>query len=122
MALSVDLRGRVLAAHERREGSQRLLAERFAVSLGAVNAWLRLARGGQRTPRQGGGSRAPHPSPAACSLPQRRRDRSVRGLGHLIGGVFTVAKLVASDVLPFAAGQPGGWLGERRQRDSTMPR
>src|SRR3712207_1976934 len=58
MALSVDLRERVLAAHERREGSQRVLAERFAVSLGTVNAWLRLARSGQRAPRKGGGGHA----------------------------------------------------------------
>ena len=58
MALSVDLRERVLAAHERREGSQRVLAERFAVSLGTVNAWLRLARSGQRAPRKGGGGQA----------------------------------------------------------------
>jgi|1185.fasta_scaffold122158_1 transposase len=58
MALSVDLRERVLAAHGRREGSQRVLAERFAVSLGTVNAWLRLARSGQRAPRRGGGRHA----------------------------------------------------------------
>jgi transposase len=58
MALSVDLRERVLAAHERREGSQRVLAERFAVSLGTVNAWLRLARSGLRAPRRGGGGHA----------------------------------------------------------------
>ena len=57
MALSVDLRERVLAAHGRREGSQRVLAERFAVSLGTVNGWLRLARAGQRTARRGGGGR-----------------------------------------------------------------
>ena len=44
MALSVDLRERVLASHERREGSQRVLAERFGVSLGTVNGWLRQAR------------------------------------------------------------------------------
>jgi transposase len=35
-----------------------VLAERFAVSLGTVNAWLRLARSGQRAPRRGGGGRA----------------------------------------------------------------
>ncbi len=58
MALSVDLRDRVLAAHERREGSQRVLAARFAVSLGTVNAWLKLARSGQRAPRRGGGGHA----------------------------------------------------------------
>jgi transposase len=55
MALSVDLRERVLAAHERHEGSQRVLAKRFVVSLGTVNGWLRLARSGQRAPRKGGG-------------------------------------------------------------------
>lgn len=58
VALSVDLRERVLLAHERREGSQRVLAARFAVSLGTVNAWLRLARAGQRGPRRGGGGHA----------------------------------------------------------------
>ena len=58
MALSVDLRERVLSAHERREGSQRVLAERFVVSLGTVNAWLRLARSGRRVPHRGGGGHA----------------------------------------------------------------
>jgi transposase len=56
MALSVDLRERVLAAHERREGSQRVLAERFGVAVGTVNGWLRQARAGRRAPlrRRGG--------------------------------------------------------------------
>ena len=57
MALSMDLRERVLAAHERREGSQRVLAERFAeVALGTVNGWPRQAREGRRAPprRRGG--------------------------------------------------------------------
>jgi transposase len=56
MALSVDLRERVLAAHERREGSQRVLAERFGVAVGTVNGWLRQAREGRRAPlrRRGG--------------------------------------------------------------------
>ena len=58
MARSVDLRERVLAAHERREGSQRVLAERFGVSLGTVNGWLRQARGGQRAPLRRRGGRA----------------------------------------------------------------
>ena len=58
MALSVDLRGRVLAAHERREGSQRMLAERFGVAVGTVNGWLRQAREGRRAPRRRGGGRA----------------------------------------------------------------
>ena len=56
MALSVDLRERVLAAHERREGSQRVLAERFGVAVGTVNGWLRQVREGRRAPlrRRGG--------------------------------------------------------------------
>jgi transposase len=56
MALSADLRERVLAAHERREGSQRVLAERFEVAVGTVNTWLRQAREGRRAPlrRRGG--------------------------------------------------------------------
>jgi transposase len=54
----VDLRDRVLAAHKRHEGSQRVQTERFAVSLGTVNAWLRLARSGLRAPRRGGGGHA----------------------------------------------------------------
>jgi transposase len=57
MALSVDLRERVLAAHERREGSQRVLAERFGVAVGTVNGWLRQARAGRRAPLQRGGGR-----------------------------------------------------------------
>jgi transposase len=52
MALSVDLRERVLTAHERREGSQRVLAERFGVSLGTVNGWLRQGRAGRRAARR----------------------------------------------------------------------
>jgi transposase len=56
MTLSVDLRERVLAAHERREGSQRVLAERFGIAVGTVNGWLRQAREGRRAPlrRRGG--------------------------------------------------------------------
>jgi transposase len=53
-ALSTDLRERVLAAHERREGSQRVLAERFGIAVGTVNGWLQQAREGRRAPRQGG--------------------------------------------------------------------
>jgi transposase len=56
MVLSADLRERVLSAHERREGSQRVLAERFGVAVGTVNGWLRQARAGRRAPprRRGG--------------------------------------------------------------------
>src|SRR4051794_8767723 len=57
---SVDLRERVLQAHEASEGSQRVLAERFAVSVGAVCGWVGLARReGRRGPRAHGGGRRP---------------------------------------------------------------
>jgi transposase len=58
MALSTDLRERVLAAHDRREGSQRVLAERFGVAVGTVNGWLRQARAGRRAPLRRRGGRA----------------------------------------------------------------
>ena len=54
-ASSADPRERVLAAHERREGSQRVPAERFGIAVGTVNGWLRRARAGQRAPRRGAG-------------------------------------------------------------------
>jgi transposase len=51
---SVDLRERVLQAHEASEGRQRVLAERFAVSVGTVCGWLGLARcEGRRMPGDG---------------------------------------------------------------------
>ena len=49
---STDLRGRVLRAHEAGEGSQRVLAARFGVSVGAVCGWLAAARDeGRRGPQ-----------------------------------------------------------------------
>lgn len=55
---SVDLRERVLRAREAGEGSQRVLARRFGVSVGAVCAWLGAAREeGRRCPRPHGGGR-----------------------------------------------------------------
>jgi transposase len=57
---SVDLRERVLQAHETGEGSQRVLAARFAVSVGTVCGWLGIARReGRRGPRAPGGGRRP---------------------------------------------------------------
>ena len=57
---SVDLRERVLQAHEAGEGSQRVLAARFAVSVGTVCGWLGLARReGRRGPRAHNGGRRP---------------------------------------------------------------
>jgi transposase len=56
-AYSVDLRERVLRAHDAGEGSQRVLAVRFGVSVGVGCGWLKAARDeGRRGPRpyQGG--------------------------------------------------------------------
>lgn len=57
-AYSADLRERVLRAHERGEGSQRVLAERFGVATGTVSLWLAAAREGRRGPRSHGGGRS----------------------------------------------------------------
>ena len=55
---SVDLRERVLRAHEGGEGSQRALAVRFGISVGTVCTWLAATRGeGRRGPRPHGGGR-----------------------------------------------------------------
>ena len=57
---SVDLRERVLQAQETGEGSQRVLAARFAVSVGTGCGWLGIARReGRRGPRAHGGGRRP---------------------------------------------------------------
>lgn len=57
-AYSADLRERVLRAHERGEGSQRVLAERFGVATGTVSLWLAAARDeGRRGPKPHGGGR-----------------------------------------------------------------
>jgi transposase len=55
---SVDLRERVLRAYAAGQGSQRVLAERFGVSAGAVCNWLGAARDEKRRgPRPHGGGR-----------------------------------------------------------------
>ena len=57
-AYSTDLRERVLRAHEAGEGSQRVLAVRFGVSVGVVCGWLKAARDeGRRGPRPHRGGR-----------------------------------------------------------------
>ncbi len=75
MALPADLRERVLAAHVRREGGQRVPAERFGVALGAVNGWLRQAREGRRAPLARRGGRPPPggTDPAVLAEPVARR-------------------------------------------------
>jgi transposase len=84
MALSADLRERVLAAHERREGSQRVLAARFEVAVGTVNNWLRQAREGRRAPlrRRGGQARLGGTDPAVlAALVAERPDATLAEYG-----------------------------------------
>ena len=56
--LSVDLRQRIMAAYEAKEGSQRQLAERFKVSLSFVRDLMRhyRARGTVQPKPHGGGA------------------------------------------------------------------
>jgi putative transposase len=57
-AYSVDLRERVLRAHEAGEGSLRELAVRFRLSVGTVCGWVGIARReGRRAARAHGGGR-----------------------------------------------------------------
>jgi transposase len=85
---SADLRERVLRAHERREGSQRMLAERFGVSLGAVCAWLKQAREqGQRGPhpRRGGGRALGGTDPAVLAeIVAERRDATLAEYAEML--------------------------------------
>src|SRR5919108_1288603 len=74
---SADLRERVLRARERGEGSLRVLAARFGVSLGTVSGWLKQAREeGRRGPRPMGGRRQPlggtDPALLAALVAERR--------------------------------------------------
>jgi transposase len=100
MALSVDLRERVLAAHERREGSQRVLAERFGIAVGTVNGWLRQAREGRRAPlrRRGGpaalGGAGPEVLTAlAAERPDATRAEYAAMLAERVGRRFSPAVL-----------------------------
>jgi transposase len=61
---SVDLRERVLRAHEAGGGSQRVLAARFGVSVGAVCGWLAAARDEGRPARTAPARRGPAPARA----------------------------------------------------------
>src|SRR3712207_9181779 len=104
MALSVDLRERVLAAHERREGSQRVLAERFGVAVGTVNGWLRQAREGRRAPprRRGGAAALGGAGPGGLTALGAERagatpgEEYAAGLGQRVGRRFSPAVVCAA--------------------------
>lgn len=72
--LSQDLRRRVVEAYERRQGSIRVLARRFAVSQSSVFRWLEKSRStGTLVPRPHGGGARP-----------RLNETALQSLGRLI--------------------------------------
>lgn len=77
-AYSIDLRERVVAAYDAREGTQEQVAARFAVSLSRVRKPLRQRRAtGSIAPRPHGGGHAPaFDADAAVKLRQAVRDDS----------------------------------------------
>ena len=89
-AYSTDLRGRVVAAYDAREGTQEQVAARFAVSASWVRKLLRQRRAtGSIEPRPHGGGHAPAFDPAAAAkLRQAVRDDSdatLQELAHAAG-------------------------------------
>ncbi len=89
-AYSTDLRRRVVAAYDAREGTQEQVAARFAVSASWVRKLLRQRRAtGSIGPKPHGGGKAPAFDPAAAAkLRQAVRDDSdatLRELGRVAG-------------------------------------
>jgi transposase len=89
-AYSTDLRVRVAAAYDAREGTQEQVAARFAVSVSWVRKLLRLRRAtGSIEPRPHGGGHAPAFDAAAdAKLRQAVRDDSdatLEELGRVVG-------------------------------------
>ena len=89
-AYSIDLRQRVVAAYDAREGTQEQVAARFAVSTSWVRKILRQRRiTGSIEPRPHGGGHAPAFDPASdARLRQAVRDDSdatLEELGHAVG-------------------------------------
>ena len=84
-AYSTDLRGRVVAAYDAREGTQEQVAARFAVSISWVRKILRQRREtGSIEPRpHGGGHAKAFDAEAAARLRQAVRDDSDATLEEL---------------------------------------
>lgn len=95
-AYSIDLRQRVVAAYDAREGTQEQVASRFAVSVSWVRKLLRQRRAtGSIEPRPHGGGHAPAVDAAAdAELRQAVRDDSdatLEELGRLAGVACSVS-------------------------------
>ena len=95
-AYSNDLRQRVVAAYDAREGTQEQLAARFAVSTSWVRKLLRQRRAtGSSDPNPHGGGHTPaFDTSAQAKLRQAVRDDSdatLQELGHLAGVACSVS-------------------------------
>lgn len=87
-AYALDLRQKIVAAYERKQGSQRQVAQTFGVSLAFVEKLLRQRRHtGNLRPRSPKGSK-PRMDPAAlrlvCQLVENQPDISLQELGELV--------------------------------------
>jgi transposase len=95
-AYSIDLRLRVVAAYDAREGTQEQVAARFAVSVSWVRKILRQRRAtGSIEPKPHGGGHAPaFDAPGEARLRQAVRDDSdatLEELGRLAGVACSVS-------------------------------
>jgi transposase len=86
---SADLRGRVLVACERREGSREEIARRFRVAASTLYAWLKLAREtGRRAPKPHDKGQPPVGGEAAvlAELVAARNDATLAEYADLLAG------------------------------------
>ena len=118
-AYSLDLRQRVLDAYQNGEGSQRLLAARFRVSLSFVRDLLRLRREtGDVAPRaHGGGHRPKLGQQAMSTLEQAVRATPDATLDELSQAVFERTGCSVSRATICRAVKRTGW-----RRKKNIPR
>src|SRR4051812_23453843 len=95
---SLDLRQRVVAALDDREGSQRQIARRFRVSLSFVSRLLRRRRRtGSLDPKPHGGGRPPALTPEQLEmlrqLVQHQPDATLEELRQRLGVSCSIAAL-----------------------------
>jgi transposase len=87
-ALSLDLRERAVAAWERGEGTQRVVAERFGISQPVLSDWIRLKRErGELVPRRPTGRPRAFTEEFERVLTDLLMERSDRTLDELVDGV-----------------------------------
>ena len=85
MALSIDIRRRVISCHSNGEGSYATLAKRFKLALNTVRRWVELWKetGDVRKRDRGGGRNHIIPSEnlaILCKLVEDKPDQTLQGL------------------------------------------